>query len=86
MVTVMGTVRWLRYTVAWTPLQWQYLHAYLWTGLPLLRGDDVDVLVVVDGTQSRWALDDDVTPVLTKEKNDLIRLIECGRSHRHRAP
>jgi hypothetical protein len=67
MLTVIGSFTWLRYTLAWTPLQRQYLHAYIWTGLPFVGGDDVDVLVVVDGKQSRWALDEDVKAVPTND-------------------
>ena len=67
MVAVVVSVTWLRYTTGWTPLQRQYLPAYFRTGLPLLGGGEIDVLVVVDGKQTRWALDDDVTPGLTKD-------------------
>ena len=66
MLTVMSTIASLRYTMAWTPLQRQYLHAYMRTGLPFLGGD-VDMLVDVDGKQSRWALDDDVKAVPTND-------------------
>jgi hypothetical protein len=67
MVSVIAAVTWLRYTIVWTPLQRPYLHAYVRTSIRFVGDEHLDVLVIVDGTQSRWAMDDDVKPVLTND-------------------
>ena len=68
-VAVTATAAWLRYAVAWTPLQRQYLKAYLLSGMPILGPTDFDVLVLIEGKTSRWAIDDDVTIAETSGPN-----------------
>jgi hypothetical protein len=52
-----------RYTRVWTPLQRQYLWSYVWSAVAISRSGSYELLVIVDQTTRRMALDADVVPV-----------------------
>jgi hypothetical protein len=51
-----------RFARVWTPLQRQYLWSYVWSAVAISRSGSYELLVIVDQTTRRMALDADIVP------------------------
>jgi hypothetical protein len=49
-----------QYVRIWTPLQRRYFTSYVWSAVPISRRGSYELLVIVDQTEQRTALDADV--------------------------
>ena len=63
-----------RYARVWTPLQRQYLWSYVWSAVAISRSGSYELLVIVDPTTHRTALDTDVVPVAPTPAGDTFAL------------
>jgi hypothetical protein len=76
-----GGISAYRYARRWTPLQRQYLASYVWSAVAISRGGSYDLLVIVDRTERRTALDTDVVPVVPTPGGDTLALTTTAVSH-----
>jgi hypothetical protein len=70
-----------RYARIWTPLQRQYLWSYVWSAVAISRSGSYELMVIVDRTERRTALDAEVVPVVAPPGGDTFALSAAGVSH-----
>jgi hypothetical protein len=66
-----GGITAAQYAHVWTPLQRQYVGAYLWSGLALTERGSYGVLILVDHRERRTARDADVVPATGRNAFEL---------------
>jgi hypothetical protein len=66
-----GEIAAAQYAHVWTPLQRQYVGAYLWSGLALTERGSYDMLILVDHRERRTARDADVVPAADRNAFEL---------------
>jgi hypothetical protein len=69
-----GAIAAYRYTRIWTPLQRAYLVSYVWSAVAISHSGSYELLVIVDRTERRTALDADVVPLRPTPEGDTFGL------------
>jgi hypothetical protein len=69
-----------RYARVWTPLQRQYLWSYVWSAVAVSRSGSYELLLIVDQTTRRMALDADVVPVAARPGDETFGLTPTALS------
>jgi hypothetical protein len=69
-----GAIGAYRYARIWTPLQRQYLSSYVWSAMAISRSGSYELLVIVDRTERRTAVDADVVSVRPTPGGDAFGL------------